>query len=299
MHLLTSALAPSTRIAYRNAIKQFRTFHSQLQNRKAWFPVTVNQLANYISHLFQCKYKPSSINSKVAALGHLHTMANKPNPTNHPIITKMLKGASNSNRSVDTRRPISKEILIKMLRTVPILYTNQYIIRLYSAMILLAFHALLRIGEYTLVNSKKPHTLKLSNISFDHSKVKTQMLINFEHFKHSKQTATLALDSSSHPMHCPVKAMQTYLKIRPKQSGKYLFVNNDHTPVSSGQFGKIFKEIIIFCNLSPNTYKPHSLRIGGATWAHSRNLSDSKIQQMGRWKSAAFKKYIRVNLLSD
>ena len=47
-------------------------------------------------------------------------------------------------------------------------------------------------------------------------------------------------------------------------------------------------------NLDPNRYKGHSFRIGAATYAAEQGVSDDKIRHSGRWKSDAFKKYIRI-----
>ncbi len=47
-------------------------------------------------------------------------------------------------------------------------------------------------------------------------------------------------------------------------------------------------------NLDEKYFSSHSLRIGGATELKLRGASDSFIQAMGRWKSGAFIRYIRL-----
>ena len=53
-----------------------------------------------------------------------------------------------------------------------------------------------------------------------------------------------------------------------------------------------------FAGLNVKNYKSHSFRIGAATTAWAKGFSEEQIQQMGRWNSEAFKKYIRIPLLS-
>ena len=60
-----------------------------------------------------------------------------------------------------------------------------------------------------------------------------------------------------------------------------VFINRDGSPVSSYQFNKVFQQLVQDTFLDPRKYKPHSLRIGGATHAHQLNMSHSRIKEMG------------------
>ena len=46
--------------------------------------------------------------------------------------------------------------------------------------------------------------------------------------------------------------------------------------------------------LNPAEYAGHSFRIGAATVAHLNGLDDSTIMTLGRWKSEAYLRYIRI-----
>lgn len=51
-------------------------------------------------------------------------------------------------------------------------------------------------------------------------------------------------------------------------------------------------------SLDPKQYKGHSFRIGAATHAAQVGFSENAIQNMGRWKSDAVKRYIRIGSFS-
>jgi hypothetical protein len=46
--------------------------------------------------------------------------------------------------------------------------------------------------------------------------------------------------------------------------------------------------------IQQENYNGHSFRIGAATTAAQKGLEDSLIQTLGRWKSGAYKVYIKL-----
>ena len=46
--------------------------------------------------------------------------------------------------------------------------------------------------------------------------------------------------------------------------------------------------------LDPKTYAGHSFRIGAATVAHAQGIDDSTIMTLGRWRSNAYQRYVRI-----
>ena len=73
-----------------------------------------------------------------------------------------------------------------------------------------------------------------------------------------------------------------------------LFMFQDNTPVSRDMFSNRLQTSLTFLGYDTKFYKNHSFRIGAATWAKSRGVSDDQIQLCGRWKSDAYKKYMRI-----
>ena len=77
-----------------------------------------------------------------------------------------------------------------------------------------------------------------------------------------------------------------------------IFIHEDGFPVSRSWFSAQLSSAIRLCGLNPSVYKDHSFRIGAASHAADKEISDAEIRILGRWKSNAFQKYIRVPSLS-
>ena len=60
------------------------------------------------------------------------------------------------------------------------------------------------------------------------------------------------------------------------------------------QFSQMLKKAVSFVGLDTKTFKSHSLRIGCATYLYMKGKSEDEIKLMGRWKSNAYKSYIRI-----
>ena len=93
---------------------------------------------------------------------------------------------------------------------------------------------------------------------------------------------------------CPVRAMQQYLAVRGDAPGP-VFSLPGGSPLLRSKFDKTLHLTVKTCGLQ-GRYLGHSFRIGAATEAAAKGMSDSKIRQLGRWRSNAFLTYIRQNI---
>ena len=77
----------------------------------------------------------------------------------------------------------------------------------------------------------------------------------------------------------------------------YFFRHFGGEPLTSQHFSYKLKECIRLLGLPSTNCSSHSFRIGAATSAVMAGMSDEQIKNMGRWRSSAFKQYIRPNHL--
>ena len=216
------------------------------------------------------------------------------------IEKKMLKVAQKLRGKTDTRLPITKEILFKLTQAIctviPVFY-NQILLK---AMMVLAFYCFLRVGEMTL-KSGGDHTkiIQLSDIQFESAENQLlSMTVTIRNYKHSDlQPKKIVLHRNNQNLICPVSVMGQYVSLV-KHSHGPLFCFICGTPASYFYFNSSLKSFLLrFVGLSPDLYKGHSFRIGAATSAAARGVTLSVIQNLGRWKSNAFKNYIRMDNL--
>lgn len=92
---------------------------------------------------------------------------------------------------------------------------------------------------------------------------------------------------------CPVRALLDYLNVRLPTPGT-LFMFESGAPLTRPTLVSKLQQALQQAGLHHSEYNGHSFRIRAATTAAQRGLEDSLIQTLGRWKSGAYKLYIKL-----
>lgn len=164
----------------------------------------------------------------------------------------------------------------------------------------LAFYALLRVNEMTTRSGSHAtpplHLHQLSEL-VDAQNTVVALKVTFFYLKHKYNQNSFSITIHRQNNICPVQIILNFLRARGNTPGP-LFSSNSGQAISREQFCQFLNLALIHCNLDSSRYKGHSFRIGAASHAATQGLSDSQIRILGRWKSNAFLKYIRVNSFS-
>lgn len=122
----------------------------------------------------------------------------------------------------------------------------------------------------------------------------TGFTITLHHFKTNKSSSAVKIFIPElRGRYCPLHHLRQYLSLRGTKQGP-LFINCDNSILLMATFRNHFKKILSFLDMSPKYYKPHSFRIGACTQAILSGYPENKVMAMGRWKSSAYKRYIRI-----
>ena len=296
--LLQSSLQPSSIPTYSRAWRLFsKNFHTVFPGVSISLPFSTPIIALFISYLFQRNFAVSTVSTYISALGYFHKLHGHADPSKNFLVNQMMKGYSKIDIRLDSRLPITLPILHRLVSSSSQLSCSSYNITLFQAMCLFAFHTFSRIGEITQTQSN--HNIQfyqLSQVVNSKNEI-VSFKLTFYDYKHSYNQCPFTLNILPSNVCCPVQYLLSYLRLRGNSPGP-LFMMADFSPVSRSYFSSTLSTVLKFCSMDPTRYKGHSFRIGAASHAADKGLSDAQIRILGRWRSNAFQKYIRVQSLS-
>ena len=266
---------------------------AEKQLLKSNFPPTTEVVCDYIAWLSLKGYASSSIKSYVSALSYHCKIKNVADPTDTFVVKKLLVGLTRIDVRKDIRMPITHEILLKILIALPDVCFSNFEAILFSSLFTVAFYGFLRVGEIVPDSiGRQGHALFKENISYRPTSRSIELFI-----PHSKtdqcSIGTTILIPATDDSTCPVRSFLAYDSRRPKYPGLY-FKHFNGLPVTRYQFSAVLKKALNSAGVNCLLYKTHSFRIGAATSASLAGLPDEEISSFGRWKSNAFKNYIRI-----
>lgn len=304
--LLCSALSESSFSAYRQVFNCYKSFvHTHIQQGLHPLPPNLEHLIQFIAHCHLQGLAASTVCSYISALGYIFKLGSFADLSQHFIIRKILHGYNKKYGSSDSRLPITPPILITLLDSLKHTLSSAFLRSMFRAAYLVAFCAFLRIGEFTKTGKTQQHYLRLEHIRFstDPTTNQSTVQISIPHYKHSNTRSPCPVfilhPNPSNPSLCPVQALSQFIIVRKHSSGSDpLFSFISGAPLSRQFFCKTLKSSLAWCGLDLHRYQSHSFRIGAACHAVARGVSETQLQVMGRWKSNAFRKYLRVPLIN-
>lgn len=248
----------------------------------------------YIAYLHSLGLAHSTIKSSVSSLQYINRLHHGEDWSHNFWIQKMLIGITKRSPSNDIRIPVTEQTLKRLLAALPTSVSSVYVAQLFKAMFLLAFRAFLRVGEITVsaTTACNANLLMLNDVAIE--PISQSVNVTFRHFKHKVGTEPFILALSHLPPPLDISyILSNYLGARGYKPGPLFMYNGK--PVTRGFFASVLHDTAVKAGLDHVNLKSHSFRIGAATSCLRNGYSSDQIQRMGRWKSDAFKKYIRVS----
>lgn len=257
------------------------------------WPPSVQDIIDFIAFLSLKGSAPSTARSYLSGIGYQCKILQVADPTQNFVVKKLLLGMSRLGSKRDKRLPITINLLQSINTVLPSICYSQFEAALFKAAFCLAYFGFFRVGELVVDSSvKHNHALAVENVQLkDYGRV-LEVFLPHAKTDQAGSGSVIALSAVDSPV-CPVLAMKAFLDVRPKRQG-HLFIHFSGDPVTRFQFSSILKKALTSVGVTTNAYTTHSFRIGAATSAASRGISEDGIKEFGRWESKAFKSYIRI-----
>ena len=282
--LIQHALSEATTKSYNATLVDFQTFIGSIDSNYTGLPANPSHVILYIAHLYNKGLAATTILTKLSAISYLHKLRYGQDIMSHFLIEKCLSGVKKLAPTCDQRLPITVNILQRMITQCKHVTKSDYYKKLLQAMLSLGFYCFLRPGEMTRSRN---------NIQFQHVEwTASGLAITFTTYKHHVGSPVTVMVPAQGGPTCPVSVLKGYMQARGSSPGP-LFINPDGNPVLYCQFKQWFSRLLEICSISGH-FNPHSLRIGAATAAIAKGCSSSLVQQMGRWRSSAYLRYVRL-----
>lgn len=295
--LATHSVAPRTLQLYQQAASSFNLFRAALGYSDA-AGIDTAQVAEYIAWLSLQSKSHSTVCAYVSGISFWFKLNSLPDPTNSFLVTKLIGSLRRHRPRSDTRQPISGNTLLKLTNILPTVTKSDFETTLYRTAFILAFFGFLRLNEFTCVNKGggARHGLRTTDVVVQRTggQQPAVVAITLQHSKTNQfgreQTIRVG-EIPGNPL-CPVRAVQLYTAIRPKSAIAF-FAHFDASPVTRYQFQAMLKKATSAAGLDTQHFRSHSFRIGATTAAALAGCQPELIKSCGRWRSDAYKTYIR------
>ena len=293
--------APSSWKSKLSAWRKFLEFCASIN--VTWVPASPITIARYIAYLATvCKLKYSTIVNYVSAVNTLHRFSGSKFYVAQDafLVQATLKGFRRQLGDSPRRKlPLTPDMLHRIISICDPWEDSGFI-----AAMLVGFFAMLR--KSNLVPAKNSTSisdkhLKRGSFSFTDFGV----LLSIQETK-TIQFKTRTLDiplvmCQDSPI-CPVTALKKHLEYFPTNSmdspAFWLTKksNDSPSPLTYSDFSRISSNKLAAIGLDTSQYTSHSLRRGGATFAHQCGAKLESIQKMGDWASLCVLLYLDTPL---
>lgn len=281
-------MAENTLKKYSHGISSFERFSCKNNYGLVWPPAT-STIAAYIASMSLNHYSYSTVSGHVAAISYKCKVNGLNDNTKQFLIKSLLEGLRRTRKTHDIRSPITYEILEKLIQSLSHVCRSQYETFLFAAAFSLAHVALLRVSEVAVVNSTNQFVLTCNDIYLGENNIRLHIERSKSDQKGVGTHIDISFDDSNRFCYNHVKRYLTY---RPKLTDPF-FCHFDGSPLTTYQFNAVLKKALSFVGLKNAYFKSHSFRIGGATCMYKQGYSVHEIKGRGRWRSSAYKSYIR------
>lgn len=292
--LIGHSMSDRTFKTYETALNAFDRFRVSVGLQLCWPAATVDVI-RFAAQLSLAGRAHTTAQTYIAGIANHHKLNGWDDPTKHFVLHKVMEGFKRSDRRTDSRVPITIDLMKVLLPALQNTCSSVYEQHLFKAAFLLAFFGFLRIGEVAVdrKNDGLGRAIQLNDIKIHDNGQQMDLRIKFSKNDQLGRSVILKLGALENAELCPLQAVRSYITMRGRNDGP-LFMHFGGTPLTRYQFSSMLQAVAVATGNGVLKLRSHSFRIGAATTASLCGLSEDRIKVLGRWKSNAYQRYIRM-----
>ena len=266
----TTLLLKSTRVkTNRSYDSLFGKWHSWCDRRGTDpFCGPVSEVVNFLAQLFAEGYSYNSLNSYRSAISSVHEKVEGLNVGQHPLVTRLLKGAFNDRPHLPKYSSTwDVQVVLDHLHSLGKNETLSLKHMTWKTVMLLALTRPSRSADLSSLDLKL-RTFRVDGVKFSPSRLSKQS-------RQGKSIETFFFPSyPDTPELCPVRALKAYEKltvdIRGKESKLFLAIIKPHRAVVSSTIARWLRAILEAAGVDTSIFNAHSVR--GASTSKAANM---------------------------
>ena len=285
-----SVYAPGT---LKNIICQWNSFLRFSKKYRIYeWPVSEHTLCLFAQHLSYTFHSAKSVRSYLSGIKTIHVLSNvKPPDMKNVEVRLTLRGLNRIlNYPVKQAQPLTPEIL-----------SNLYVYLDMNKRKDLVFWGLLLVGFFAML--RKSNLVSDTKESFNGEKQLTRGHVTFsgniailkvtwaKNIQFRERVLEIPLFPINNSLLCPVTTLKAILSRKGKDSAP-LFGSGSKPLFTYSSFQRKFRGVLNKAGYRGSLFSSHSMRRGGAGWAHRSGVPGNLIQIHGSWLSDAYKCYL-------
>ena len=295
LRFILAALEESTQASQASALNAFHAFCDAYGvEPEERMPPSHSVLMAFATHLKQVRrVQSSTVRNYISGVRSLCVDAGASTESfYHPTLVRLLEGIRRIERDTDARErrprlPITVSLLDRMIPTMG----NSVKGAMLKAASSCGVYGLFRAGEITFKGVKYP-ILRRADVTWLDNAVKITLNNSKTDYLRRGVTVRLAANGSTS---CPIKLLRDAWDRAPNQCpDAAVFQDHRGAPLRYKSLLRAIRTAVADLGLT-GTYGGHSLRAGGATTLALMGYPDSLIKILGRWKSLAYQRYIKLD----
>lgn len=290
--ILKHGWAPATTRQYAAAVNKYLLFLETEGVFHTALPCSSKNVYDFILWCSRSSFKAvlsKTTTRYLTGLRMWHALHDKPFPVvNLHRVRLLLKGCSKLEVKPSKKRTGLK--LADVLHLSDILTNDNVVDLVTKAVIPTGFWGLARLGELTLHQDHPDIFIRRRDLSFSGDGRSAFIKIRMAKTARHSETQVLCLRAQPNRLD-PVNTLHEVLRKVPGSRNSPLFPGKEAaTPISRAYITRFL------ASHGPSdefVWSGHSLRIGGASFQANLGRSLSSLKSLGRWRSSAYKLYIR------